>query len=90
MRQISSTLTDQLAVAVRFAVQGDNDVLRDCLIALVEAANDDVLLKAVNLNILMHTRSEEARLRIYALKSSEALWRANGNKLIGESIKSQI
>ncbi|TFK24886.1 hypothetical protein FA15DRAFT_669091 [Coprinopsis marcescibilis] len=83
LRQISSTLTDQLTVAVKFNVPEEDDVLRDCLIALVEASSDDVLLKAINLNILMHTRSEEARLRIYALTSSQALWRANGHKLIG-------
>ena len=65
-------------------LMGGKDLLRDCLIALVDIAHDDTLVKTINLNILMHTRSEDARLRIYALNCTEAIWRASGVKLLGE------
>lgn len=39
----------------------------------------------MNVDLLMHTRSEDARLRLYALTCSEALWRAHSEKLIGSS-----
>jgi len=31
----------------------------------------------------MHTRSEDVRLRTFALTCSETLWRAHGGKLLG-------
>jgi U3 small nucleolar RNA-associated protein 10 len=57
--------------------------LQDCLGALVETVTDDALLKSINLNTLMHTRSEDARVRIFALSCSDSIWRSNGGKLIG-------
>lgn len=50
---------------------------------MTDCVNDDALLKAINLNLLMHTRSEDSRLRFFALTCSETLWRAHGEKLIG-------
>ena len=52
----------------------------------MESATDDMILKAINLELLMHTRSEDVRLRLFALSCSEKLWRAHGNKLLGEHI----
>lgn len=51
----------------------------------MEAVNDDALLKSINLDLLMHTRSEDVRLRTFALACSETLWRAHGGKLLGMS-----
>ena len=54
---------------------------------MAEVISDDNLVKKLNLDLLMHTRAEDARLRLYALTCSEALWRAHGAKLIGKSIQ---
>ncbi|EAU87657.2 hypothetical protein CC1G_09118 [Coprinopsis cinerea okayama7 len=83
LRQISNTLAQQVATAINLGFGDGKDLLRDCLIALVEATNDDTLLKLINLNILMHTRSEDARLRLYALNCSVSIWQACGVKLLG-------
>ena len=60
-------------------------LLQECIGALLETITDDTLLKIVNMNILMHTRSEDPRVRIFALTCSESLWRSQGGKLIGMS-----
>ena len=57
--------------------------LQECLSALLDSITDDTLLKTVNLNVLMHTRSEDSRVRIFALSSAEVLWRSHGGRLIG-------
>jgi hypothetical protein len=49
----------------------------------VDSVTDDTLLKSINLNLLMHTRSDDARLRVLALTCSENLWRGHGGKLLG-------
>lgn len=73
----------QIPVCTRSNMSETKSALSDCLIAMAEVISDDALLKAMNLDILMHTRSEDARLRLYALTCSEALWQAHGGKLIG-------
>lgn len=83
LRQISNTLTAQVATPVNLNFTEGKDQLRECLVALAEAADDDVLLKLINLNVLMHTRSEDVKIRLYALSCSEALWRSCGVKLLG-------
>ncbi|KJA17838.1 hypothetical protein HYPSUDRAFT_191636 [Hypholoma sublateritium FD-334 SS-4] len=83
LRQLSVPLTSQIAVCVKpHFVDGKQD-LQDCLTAVVENVVDETILKTVNLNILMHTRSEDSRARITALAVSQALWRSNGGKLMG-------
>jgi len=54
---------------------------------MVDCVNDDALLKSINLDLLMHTRSEDPRLRLFALTCSEQLWRAHGRKLVGSLSK---
>jgi len=53
------------------------------LVALADSATDDTLLKRLNLDVLMHTRADDARVRIFALQCARALWTAHGSKLIG-------
>ncbi|EEB90759.1 hypothetical protein MPER_10992 [Moniliophthora perniciosa FA553] len=55
----------------------------EALTSAVEHVTDDTLLKSVNLDILMHTRSEDAGTRIFALSASESLWKTHGGKLLG-------
>jgi U3 small nucleolar RNA-associated protein 10 len=59
------------------------DVVSAGLVALCDAATDDGLLKQLNLDVLMNTRAEDARVRIFALRCARALWTAQGSKLIG-------
>jgi U3 small nucleolar RNA-associated protein 10 len=69
--------------------KGSNSSSRDIvsagLVALCNVATDDTLLKRLNLDVLMHTRTEDdAPVRIFALQCARALWTAHGLKLIGE------
>jgi U3 small nucleolar RNA-associated protein 10 len=61
-------------------------LLQQCLEAIVENTTDEALLKAINLDLLMHTRSENAKIRHFALTCSGSLWRLHGGKLLGKSI----
>lgn len=83
LRQLSVPLTGQIAACVKPNFADGKQDLQDCLAALVENVIDETILKTVNLNILMHTRSEDSRARITALAVSQALWRSNGGKLMG-------
>ena len=56
-----------------------------CLVAvltLLPNTSSD-LLKRLNLDLLMCTHSEDARVRILALAYARELWHADGAKLIG-------
>ncbi|KAG5644278.1 hypothetical protein DXG03_008763 [Asterophora parasitica] len=83
LRQLASPLILQVPVCVRSNTAEAKSSLQDCLIALVDSATDDMLLKSINLDILMHTRSEDVRLRLLALTCSEKLWKTHGGKLLG-------
>jgi U3 small nucleolar RNA-associated protein 10 len=60
------------------------DIVSTSLVALCDAATDDALLKQLNLAVLMHTRADDAHVRIFALRCARALWSAHGRKLIGK------
>ncbi|KAJ3515006.1 hypothetical protein NLJ89_g2035 [Agrocybe chaxingu] len=83
LRQISTGLTRQIGVCIRLNFMEGRSELQECFSALIENVTDDTLLKAVNLNILMHTRSDDPRIRMFALSCSTALWGSHGGKLIG-------
>jgi len=83
LRMLAAPIIAQVAVCTRLQVSDARSALSDCLVAMVEAASDDSLVKKINLDILMHTRAEDSRLRLYALTCSETLWRAHGTKLMG-------
>jgi U3 small nucleolar RNA-associated protein 10 len=86
LRQISSPVIQQVPLCTR--LPGENDMrghLQQCLEAIVENASDETLLKAINLDLLMHTRSENAKVRQFALTCSGSLWRLHGGKLLGKS-----
>ncbi|KAF6741372.1 hypothetical protein DFP72DRAFT_995311 [Ephemerocybe angulata] len=83
LRAISTSLIQQVDICVKQQFNEDKPLLKETLVSLVEGVNDDALLKTINLNILMHTRSEEAQVRLFALVCSEALWQSHGNKLLG-------
>ncbi|KAG6909155.1 hypothetical protein DXG01_001782 [Tephrocybe rancida] len=82
LRQLAGPLVQQLPVCLK-ATPESKTAVQDCLVALVDNVTDDMLLKSVNLDVLMHTRSDDVRLRLLALTCSEKLWRVHGGKLLG-------
>lgn len=84
LRQLQDGLTSQIQVCVRLNHIEGRKQLQDCLSALLDSITDDTLLKTVNLNVLMHTRSEDSRVRIFALSCAEVLWRSHGGRLVGK------
>jgi len=83
VRRITTPIIQQVSVSAHIRNPGALETLQNCLSAIVDSINDDTLLKAVNLDILMHTRSEEVKVRQVALTCSEFLWRNHGTKMIG-------
>ncbi|KAF8797612.1 hypothetical protein BYT27DRAFT_7204423 [Phlegmacium glaucopus] len=83
LRQVSIVLTGQIEVCIRLNFADGKPLIQECFGALLETITDDTLLKSINMNILMHTRSEDPRVRLFALACSETLWRSQGGKLIG-------
>ncbi|KAG1807089.1 uncharacterized protein BJ212DRAFT_1387903 [Suillus subaureus] len=83
LTSVAKPLTAQVSSCIRLNITDGKQALTNCLIAMTSVAVDDSLLKSINLDLLMHTRAEDARERIFALSCSEALWREQGGKLIG-------
>ena len=65
------------------AASGGREAVSAGLVALGETVTDDALLKRLNLDVLMHTRADDALVRIFALQCARALWTAHGSKLVG-------
>ncbi|KAG6866336.1 hypothetical protein C0991_005803 [Blastosporella zonata] len=82
LRQTASPLIQQIPICVKSSSEAKSTI-QDCLVALVDNVTDDMLLKSINLEVLMHTRSEDVRLRLLALTCSEKLWKVHGGKLLG-------
>lgn len=61
----------------------DRLLFKQCLEAFVEDVSDDALLKSTNLDLLMHTRSDNVKVRQFALACAESLWHSHGGKLLG-------
>ncbi|KAF8192665.1 hypothetical protein K438DRAFT_2017867 [Mycena galopus ATCC 62051] len=83
LRLAAPGLVQQIAVCIRLGGNAEAKTLvTECLVALTDSAADDVLLKTLNLDLLMHTRSDDARLRVFALACATTLWNAHGGKLL--------
>ncbi|KAK0200852.1 hypothetical protein DFS33DRAFT_1386800 [Desarmillaria ectypa] len=83
IRHISPHLISQVPVCLKLNLPEGKRLLQDALCALTDNATDDVLLKSINLDLLMHTRSEDVQVRLYALVCSKTLWQMHGGKLLG-------
>ena len=97
LKQIYEPLVSQIPVVCNsFAgVNGEANrkTLSTTLCALAGAVSEDydergggsggALLKSLNLGILMQTRSEDAKQRIFSVQCATELWETNGVKLIG-------
>ncbi|KAJ7042839.1 hypothetical protein C8F04DRAFT_1251651 [Mycena alexandri] len=83
LRLATPALVQQPAVCLQLGGSAESKALvTECLVALTDSASDDTLLKSLNLGLLMHTRSDDARLRVFALECATALWNAHGGKLL--------
>ncbi|KAI0369251.1 hypothetical protein BV20DRAFT_968110 [Pilatotrama ljubarskyi] len=83
LRQLVPLAAQQISVAPRLNLSDSKDTLADCLVSLLGVIDDDVLAKALNLDVLMQSRSEDARVRLLSLTCAEQLWRSHGEKLLG-------
>ncbi|KAK0476138.1 hypothetical protein IW261DRAFT_1643515 [Armillaria novae-zelandiae] len=83
IRHLSPHLISQVPVCLKLNLPEGKRLLQDALCALTDNASDDVLLKSINLDLLMHTRSEDVQVRLYALVCSQTLWQTHGGKLLG-------
>ncbi|OAX34660.1 hypothetical protein K503DRAFT_428951 [Rhizopogon vinicolor AM-OR11-026] len=83
LSSVAKPLIAQVSTCIKLNIADGKQALTNCLIAMMSVAMDDALLKSINLDLLMHTRAEDARERIFALSCAEALWREQGGKLIG-------
>ncbi|KAI6126293.1 hypothetical protein EDD16DRAFT_1553513 [Pisolithus croceorrhizus] len=85
LSQLPTTVS--LSSAHSSTPSGDNpkQLLIACLVSLVSLLPTGAadLLKRLNLSLLMHTRSEDARQRVLALECATEIWKAEGGKLIG-------
>ncbi|KAJ7222324.1 hypothetical protein GGX14DRAFT_663256 [Mycena pura] len=83
LRLASPALVRQVSVCVRLGGNAESkELVTECLVALTDSATDDGLLKTLNLDLLMHTRSDDVRLRVFALSCATAIWTAHGGKLL--------
>jgi hypothetical protein len=82
----TGTVVDQDALLPNSSSgNSSRDIVSAGLVALCDAATDDTLLKRLNLDVLMHTRTDDnAPVRIFGLQCARALWTAHGLKLIGK------
>ncbi|KAF7321073.1 U3 small nucleolar RNA-associated protein 10 [Mycena chlorophos] len=80
LRLVAPALIQQVPVCIRLGT--DKELISECLVALADNATDDALLKAMNLDLLMQTRAEDPKLRIFALSCATALWTAHGGKFL--------
>ncbi|KAJ7054756.1 hypothetical protein C8F01DRAFT_1162846 [Mycena amicta] len=85
LRLTTPVLIQQVPVCV--SLGASKELVTECLVALADSATDDALLKSLNLDLLMHTRSEDVRLRIFALVCATTLWTAHGGKFLRTSAR---
>lgn len=66
-----------------FSKTDDTEALQTCLNNLVSVMDDELSLKKLHLDILMETRSEDPRVRLFTLQILVSLWESQGEKLTG-------
>lgn len=81
-----SIVVEQVSACIKLNDAEGKSLVLDCLTSLTDCINDDTLLKSLNLAVLLHARSDDAQLRIFALACSESLWTVHGEKLLGQLV----
>ena len=83
MRQLVPLAVQQVPIAPRLNQVEAKRAVSDCLVCLLGLIDNDVMAKSLNLDVLMHSRSEDGRVRVFSLSCAEQMWRAHGDKLLG-------
>lgn len=91
LRSLAAPLIQQISTSAALTTAGHHDTadaanatLADCISGLATSiTDDDDLLKTINLQILMQSRSEDPKQRIFALVCATRLWHSVGEKLVG-------
>ncbi|KAI6022898.1 hypothetical protein BKA83DRAFT_89928, partial [Pisolithus microcarpus] len=85
LSQLPITVSLSSVHSTTSSVENPKQLLIGCLVSLVSLLPSSAAdqLKRLNLSLLMHTRSEDARLRMLALECATEIWKAEGGKLIG-------
>jgi len=81
VRKIYAPVVQQVPVCISLKIENGKGLLTECLLALLSCADGDPLLKAINLAIIQHSKSEDARVRLFSLSCSVAMWEKLGRKL---------
>ena len=85
LRQLSAPLIAQIPVCAALRMTEGKPLLSETLSGLVECLEDDSSIKSANLAVLMHTRSDDARVRLLAVQCAVGMWKGQGHKLRGAS-----
>ena len=83
LRQLVPLAVQQVPVAISVNILDGKSAVSELLTSVLSMLDDDVMAKSLNLDVLMHCRSEDARVRLFSLTCAEQLWRAHGDKLLG-------
>lgn len=98
LKQVSGPLVSQIPIMCNSftGIGGEAErgaLLSGALCSLAGAVSEDydergggsggALLKSLNLGILMQTRSEGSKQRIFSIQCATELWKTNGIKLVG-------
>jgi len=81
VRTIYAPVVQQVPVCIGLKIENGKALLTECLLSLLGCADGDPLVKAINLAIIQHSKSEDARIRLYSLTCSVAGWEKLGRKL---------
>ncbi|KAG8860617.1 snoRNA-binding rRNA-processing protein utp10 [Serendipita sp. 411] len=82
-RPVSAMLVRQIPLTARSQKAWMTSLLCAAISAVASVVTDPILLKTLNLDFLMQTRSEEAAIRICSLQCVAKLWLSNGRRLAG-------
>lgn len=77
------TFVAQVQVCPSLGMGETRQALKNCLGAMMAVVEDDALVKKLNLELFMQTRSEDSQIRMFALQCADHLWDGHGDKLAG-------
>ncbi|KDQ16943.1 hypothetical protein BOTBODRAFT_144298 [Botryobasidium botryosum FD-172 SS1] len=83
LEKIMHPVVQQIAIPNVWGAESGKELLTQCLTDIARAMTRDELLKALNRNILMQTRSEDPNVRLYTLACASHMWQEEGSRLIG-------
>ncbi|KAG8835933.1 hypothetical protein FRC17_000018 [Serendipita sp. 399] len=79
----SAMLVRQMSIVAISHKQWMLTLLCSAMSSVASVITDPTLLKTLNLDILMQTRSEQTETRLLSLNCLEKLWTSNGRRLVG-------